>query len=108
MAALIMICKKIDNIRPLNYIGENTLLFYYFNVIMLRVAGKVYDTFINMCHLQLMKESLGYGNYIIVSIIAILATFPIVWFINKYMPILTGKKDAYNKLSKKLNLNITW
>ena len=108
MSSLIMICKKVDTIKPLNYIGENTLLFYYFNILMLRVAGMFYNKFIVMANLTHYKENIGYGNYIIVTFLAIIGTFPIVWFINKYMPLLTGNKATFNKLSKKIGLNINW
>lgn len=108
MAALITTSKKIDTIKPLNYIGENTLLFYYFNVLMLRVAGMVYDKGLALAHLSSVKESLGYGNYIIVTILAVAGTFPLVWFINKFIPLLTGRKDAYINITKKLKLNINW
>ena len=108
MSSLIMVCKKIDTIKPLNYIGENTLLFYYFNILMLRIAGMFYNKFIVLANLNSFKENIGYGNYIIVTFLAISGTFPIVWFINKYMPLLTGNKASFNKLSKKLRLNIKW
>lgn len=83
MGALTAIGKKINNIRPLNYIGANTLLFYYFNILMLRVAGVVYNKSIAIFHLETLKDSFGYGNYIVVTSMAIIFTFPIVWFINK-------------------------
>ena len=108
MSSLIMLCKKVDTVKPLNYIGENTLLFYYFNILMLRVVGMLYNKFIVLANLNSFKENIGYGNYIIVTFFAIIGTFPIVWFINKYMPLLTGNKAAFNKLSKKLRLNINW
>ena len=108
MSALIMVCKKVDVIKPLNYIGENTLLFYYFNVLMLRVAGMFYDKGMELTHWNEVKGSLGYGNYIIVTLMAVIGTFPLVWFINKYLPFLAGRKDVYNKISRRLNLNINW
>ena len=108
MSSLIMLCKKVDTIKPLNYIGGNSLLFYYFNILMLRVAGMFYNKLIILANLNSFKENFGYGNYIIVTLLAIIGTFPIVWFINKYMPLLTGNKSAFNKLSKKLRLNIKW
>ena len=54
-----------------------------------------------MANLTHYKENIGYGNYIIVTFLAIIGTFPIVWFINKYMPLLTGNKATFNKLSPK-------
>lgn len=108
MSSLIMLCKKVDTIKPLNYIGENTLLFYYFNILMLRVAGMLYDKCVVWANLSSFKDDMGYGNYIIVTLLAISGTFPIVWFINKYMPLLTGNKVAFNKLSKIIGLNINW
>lgn len=108
MSALIMICEKVEVIKPINYIGENTLLFYYFNVIMLRIAGMLYDKGMGLAHWNELKESFGYCNYIIVTLMAIIGTFPVVWLINKYLPLLAGRKETYNKISRKLNLNINW
>lgn len=108
MFALIAICKKIHVFKVLNYIGGNTLLFYYFNIVMLRVAGTVYDKVIAVAYLDGIKELLGYGNCLVVTLMAISFTFPLVWFINKYLPLLTGKKKEYIEISKKLNININW
>lgn len=108
MAAMIELAKKVNCIKPLNYIGANSLLFYYLNILMLRVAGTAYNKAIILFHSEHLKEAMGYGNYIIVTIIAILATFPAVWLINKYLPLLTGKKEAYNNISNKLKLKIYW
>lgn len=108
ITAIIAIGKNVNFIRPLNYIGANTLLFYYLNILMLRAVGMAYNQAIDLFHVGHVKEAIGYGNYIIVALIAIFATFPLVWFINKYLPLLTGKKEAYNKISRILNLNINW
>ena len=106
MISLIMICKKIDIIKPLNFIGKNSLLFYYFNIAMLRITGTIYDKGLSLMDLDNIKTILGYGNYILVTILAIIVTFPIVWFIDNNIPILSGKREAYDKLSKRLNIKI--
>jgi len=91
MYALILISRKIDRIQCINYIGKNSLLFYFFNILLLRISGFVYDKTLEIVGLSAVKEYIGYGNEIIVSLIAVASAFPIVWMINKYFPILSGK-----------------
>lgn len=73
---------------------------------MLRITGTIYDKGLSLMDLDNIKTILGYGNYILVTILAIIVTFPIVWFIDNNIPILSGKREAYDKLSKRLNIKI--
>ena len=109
MPALLFLSKKVVAIGPLNYIGRHSLLFYYLNILMLRITDKALHLLdFDMPQYAAFRESLGYGNYILVSLIAVAATFPVVGLINKYLPLLTGKKEAYVRLCRKLNLRINW
>lgn len=42
----------------------------------------------------------NYFNQFLVAVIATVVMFPCVRFINKYLPLLSGNKDSFNKLSK--------
>lgn len=97
---LILISKKVGTIRLVNYIGRYSLLFYYLNAFVLRVVKIV------LLRLHIDVESIWI--VVIGAFIAIILTFPIVMFINRYLPVLSGQKDAFNKISKALNLNIQW
>ncbi len=109
MTSFIAWAQKKDRLLPFNYIGKNSLLFYYFNVLMLRVAGKIYNTGI-----LLLKNSIGedfgggYYDELIVTFLAVTFTFPIVWFINKHMPILNGNKTAFQKWTDRFGMKINW
>ena len=98
---LLNFSKLIKIWKPLNYIGKYSILFYFLNggalTIISAVIRKV--SFLN-------PEN--YMNQILVAILAIILMFPCVWFINKYMPIVAGNKESFNKVSQKLGLNIKW
>lgn len=108
MFSCICISKHVRHVKVINYIGANSLMFYYFNILMLRISGSVYNYILQALHISQIKSNLGYANYLIVSVLAIVSTIPIVWFVNKYMPILMGRKDAFINISKKLGLKIDW
>ncbi len=100
--------QKKDSLLCFNFIGKNSLLFYYFNVIMLRVVGKCYDKGLSLLPNKITEAWGGYYNEIIVAFIAIAFTFPIVWCINEYTPLLNGNKAAFQKWTNRLGLNIIW
>lgn len=108
MSSLIMICKALSCNSFLEYIGSNTLIFYYLNILCLRISGMLYNKCFELLNLQNARIPFEYINNIMVTLLAIIITFPMVYGINKYLPILTGRKDFYNKISKKLHLNISW
>lgn len=87
--------------KPLNYIGKHSILFYFLN-------GSILTIISALMHKVPFMDSNNYINQIIVAIIATVFTFPCVWFINKYMPILRGAKDSFNRISHKIGLKISW
>ena len=99
--ALMCISNKIQNWRVVNYIGRHSILFYFLN------GGAL--TFVSPVMKQLaFMDSSSYFNQFVVAVIATVLMFPCVWFINNHLSILTGDKDSFNKLSKKLGLKIQW
>lgn len=99
--ALMCLSKYIQVWMPLNYIGKYSILFYFLN------GGAL--TFVS----ELVKkisfiEPSFYLNQIVVAILATILMFPCVWIINRYLPILSGNRDSFNRLSKKIGLNIIW
>jgi len=41
-------------------------------------------------------------SIIIGALIAVALTFPMVMFINRYLPVLSGQKEAFNRISRAL------
>lgn len=99
--ALVCISYRIHNFKPVNYIGKNSILFYFLNGAALTFVQVLINkvTFINPNN---------YFNQFLVAVIATALMFPCVWLINKYLPILSGNKDSFNKLSKRLGLKVVW
>lgn len=97
---LCSLCVRINNNRLFNYAGKNSLNFYYLNALMLRLCTLI-------CAKMHIAEG-GYLGVLSVALCAFLLTFPVVFFINKYIPFLTGKKDVYNRISNKHGLHIKW
>ena len=99
--SLICVSHKIQSVKFVNYIGRHSLIFYFLNGGILTVVSYVIKKL----------NFLNPENYICQVIVALIATsliFPCIWFIKKYMPILTGDKESFNKFSQKLGLNIRW
>lgn len=99
--ALMCISFRIQNWKPINYIGRYSILFYFLNGGALTIVSPIMKKFA-----FLIPDN--YFNQFLVAAIATAVMFPCVWFINKYLPILSGNKDSFNKLSKKLGLKIQW
>lgn len=99
--ALMCISHKIQIVKTINYIGKYSLLFYFLNGGVLTVVSPI------MKKITFMNPDC-YVCQLIVAIIATAIMFPCVWFVNKYFPILTGNKDCFNKLSKKLGFKTQW
>lgn len=87
--------------RPFNYMGEYSILFYFLNGGALTIVSPI------MKKISIMDPE-NYLNQIVVAAVATAFMFPCVWFINKYMLILAGNKDSFNKVSQKLGLKIKW
>lgn len=81
--------------------GKYLVLFYFLNGGVLTIVSPV------MKKLSFLDPNL-YLNQFLVAVISTAAMFPIVWFINKYLPIITGNKDSFNRLSNTLRINIKW
>lgn len=99
--ALTNLSKIVQLWKPMNYIGQYSIVFYFLNGAALTLVSALAKSIP-----QVSPES--YINQIIVAIIATLLIFPCVWFINRYLPILTGNKDSFNRISSKLGLKIKW
>lgn len=99
--ALMCISNRIQNWKLLNYIGKYSILFYFLNgATLIFVSALIKKA-------EFMDPD-NYFNQFLVAVIATAVMFPCVWFINKYLPLLSGSKDSFNKLSKKLGLRIQW
>ena len=101
ITTLVLFCKIVPAWRLVNYIGANSLTFYFLNGLSLR-------TVILFAHKLTLLEGGGYAGVFIVAVCACLITFPMVWGINKYLPFVTGKKESFNTLSRKLHWDINW
>jgi len=68
---------------PIIFIGTNSLLYYYLQSVVLRGVFAVYSHFgIQMNRIILL--------FIITSVVCLII-WPIVLFINKYIPVMSGK-----------------
>lgn len=99
--ALMCISYIIQSCKPFNYIGKNSIIFYFLN------GGVITFVQVFMKKITLLDPN-NYFNQFLVAVIATALMFPCVWFINKYTPILSGNKDSFNKLSKRLGLKVVW
>lgn len=95
IVAIMELSKKIRYWKPLNYIGNYSILFYFLNGGALTILSAV------MKRVPFM-DSENYLNQIFVAILATALMFPCVWFINKYLPLLSGNKESFEKLAKQL------
>lgn len=99
--AMMCISHKIKYCKPINYVGKYSILFYFLNGGVLTIVSPIIKK------ISLLDPNL-YLNQLIVAIISTAVMFPMVWFINKYLPVIIGNKDSFNKLSKTLGLKIQW
>lgn len=95
--ALMCISFRIQNWKPINYIGRYSILFYFLNGSVLTFVSPIMKKFAFL-------NPDNYFNQFLVAVIATAVMFPCVWFINKYLPILSGNRDSFNKLSKIMGL----
>lgn len=99
--ALMCFSKMCNTCKPLNYLGKYSILFYFLNAAALTLVSAIVKK------VPFMDPS-NYINQIVVAVLATALMFPCVGFINKYLPIMSGNKDSFNKLSKKIGLKINW
>ena len=95
------ISHKIGCWKPINYIGKYSLLFYFLNGGVLTLVSPL------MRKLPFLDSNCFFNKFL-VAVIATLLMLPMVWFINKYLSIITGNKESFNRISKRLGLNINW
>ena len=88
------IAKRIGRVPVLNYIGKNSIVFYFLNGAMLQITATIVTRTI-----KLTLVNNGGGNFmtVVVALIACAATIPVCWFINKYLPLIVGKKEAWQR-----------
>lgn len=96
---MLCFCKSFPTSKTLNYIGRNSLIFYYLNGAVL--------TFIAIVVRRVGVEAI-YPVILLCALSACGIIIPVSMFINKHLPIMTGKKEAFNTISRKLHLNIEW
>lgn len=102
IAAIVAFSKIVGSWRPLNYVGAHSLLFYFLNAICLRIvifAARL---------VGIPAGGGGYAGIIGIAVCACLLACPLVRFINAHLPVLAGRKEIFNRISRKLHLNITW
>ena len=81
--AMMCISHQVSYWKPVNYIGRYSLLFYFLNGGVLTIVSPL------MKKLSFLDPNL-YFNQFLVAVISTAVMFPMVWFINKYLPIITG------------------
>lgn len=98
---MVGISKYIQCIKPVNYIGKCSILFYFMNGMALTFVSRI------IAHIPNIDNSCYWGQ-IAVAFIATGLMFPLAWFIGRYMPLLKGDKVSFNRLSKKIGLDVKW
>lgn len=91
---LLSLSRKIGSIRVLNYIGKNSIVFYFLNGAMLQITATIVT---RIMKLTPVNNGGGYFMTIIVALVACAATIPVCWFINKNLPLIVGKKEAWQR-----------
>ena len=86
--------------RVFSFIGANSLIFYFLNGGVLKIVSLM----IHKLHIVLPLSI----EIVLVAIIACLLVIPIVLIINKFFPLVLGKKEAFNKMMKILHLPATY
>lgn len=85
---VVAISKRIYKFNIINYVGKHSILFYSLNGVALQFITKIANIVTNSCK----TNGRGYCDVILVAAIACTITFPVVWFISRYMPFLEGRK----------------
>ena len=85
---VIEISKRIYKFKFISYIGKHSILFYFLNAAALQFVSKIANIITNNACINRG----GYQNVILVAAIACAMTFPVVWFISRYIPFLEGRK----------------
>lgn len=93
---------KLPSLLP--YIGRNSLAFYYLNGGCIRCL-----TF--LLGALGLHSSTSMHFYPITVMMAVAATFILIFVsmaIHRWLPLILGDKEAFNRVSKKMRINISW
>ena len=96
---MLCFCKSFPTLKVVNYIGRNSLIFYYLNGAVLTSLAIV---------VRASGIAVTYPIILLCALSACGMIIPISMFINRYLPVMTGKKEAFNRISRKLHLKIEW
>ncbi len=91
----------INKIFLVNYIGKNSIVYMFLNGGALLIISLI----VNKLHIL---DSSNYLHQILVAVISIIFVTIVTLFINRFFPLLRGDKNAFNRLSKRLGINIEW
>ena len=87
--AIILITKKINRSKVLDFLGQNTLIIMATHQLILQA---------------ILKSSLiKYLNNIMIIFIILLLEYPLIKIINKYLPFMLGKKREKSIVNKENN-----
>ena len=86
--------------RALRYIGRNSLIYYYLN------GGSAKIVYILLGPILVCGQSLSLPYAILATLLSSLLLSAVAWFIRHYCPLLTGDKEAFNRMARKLHCNI--
>ena len=101
IVCVIVASKLICKITIFNYIGKHSLIFYYFNGVVLTLLVKVNN---QLC----VFVGKDYWKIVLFAILSCLLCFPICYCINRWVPFLEGSKSSYNRLSIYFGFKIRW
>ncbi len=92
----LIIFSFLPKIKWLSYIGENSLLIMGFHLSAL--------TFIKFWVIIIFNQSIDFNTFesIVLALLQILLLFPVIWFINRYLPFIAGKKSKNTYFKKKI------
>lgn len=96
---------QLSKILPYNkyiaFIGINSLVFYYLNNGVIKILAAILNKF----NIDRSLTSNFIGSFIMLLLCSTII-YSITLLLKKYCPIIVGNKDAFNKMSKILHLNI--
>ena len=91
----------VQRIKPINYIGQYSLLFAFMNGGCLTVAYAI-------LHKVGWANSVSYWGQLAVALFSLSIVYLATVLINRFFPLLRGDKESFNRLSKKLKCDIEW
>ena len=91
----------VQRIKPINYIGQYSILFAFMNGGSLTVAYA-------LLHIIDLAHPVNYWGQLAVALFSLSIVYLATLFINRFLPILRGDKESFNRLSQKLGGGIKW